>query len=384
VRGWPIDEGAPEGRSPLAGGWAYPVALLSERALRHNVELMARYCREHGALLAPHVKTTMAPRIVEAQLAAGAWGATVAHVGQARALREAGVDRFVIANEVITAGELAWVAAADGRALMYVDSVEGVRAADRAARRDAPVAVLLEVGYAGGRTGCRTREEALAVAREAAAARGLRLAGVAAFEGLIGDLAEVDAFLREVAAVAEAVRGLLGPEPLVSAGGSAYFDRVVAVLGPVAERLGGRLILRSGCYVTHDHGVYERTGPGSRGALGGAFEPALEVWAPVLSRPEAGRAVVGAGKRDLAYDMGLPVALPELVREGERIPLAPGRVAELNDQHAHLEIDERADVRPGDLLGFGISHPCALFDRWRHLALVDSDRRVLEMIATLF
>ena len=138
------------GRSPLTGAWAYPVALLSERALRHNLELMARYCREHGALLAPHVKTTMAPRIIDAQLAAGAWGVTVAHVGQARALREHGVDgRIVIANEVTTPGELSWVAA-DGRTLIYVDSVEGARAA---ARSEAPLSVLLEVGYAGGRTG---------------------------------------------------------------------------------------------------------------------------------------------------------------------------------------------------------------------------------------
>jgi D-serine deaminase-like pyridoxal phosphate-dependent protein len=355
------------------------VALLSERALGHNIELMARYCREHGALLAPHVKTTMAPRIIDAQLAAGAWGVTVAHVGQARALREHGNDgRIVIANEVITPGELSWVAA-DGRTLIYVDSVEGVRAA---ARCEAPVSVLLEVGYAGGRTGCRSRDEALAVAREVAATDTLRLAGVAAFEGLLEG--GVDAFLGEVAAVAEAVRDLLQPEFLLTAGGSAYFDRVVAVLGPAAERLGGRLLLRSGCYVTHDHGVYERTGPGARGALEGAFEPALEVWAPVLSRPEAGRALVGAGKRDLAYDMGLPIALPELVRDGERLALAPAHVVALNDQHAHLELDERADLRPGDLVGFGISHPCSLFDRWRRLALVDDDRRVLEMIATLF
>ena len=215
-----------------------------------------------------------------------------------------------------------------------------------------------------------------------AASASLRLAGVAAFEGLLED--GVDAFLEEVAAVAEALRDPLPPEFLLTAGGSAYFDRVVAVLGPVAERLGGRLLLRSGCYVTHDHGVYERTGPGARGALDGAFEPALEVWAPVLSRPEAGRALVGAGKRDLAYDMGLPIALPQFVRDGERLPLAPARVVALNDQHAHLEIDERTDLRPGDLVGFGISHPCSLFDRWRRLALVDDDRRVLEMIHTLF
>jgi D-serine deaminase-like pyridoxal phosphate-dependent protein len=380
VKGWPL-HGEPEGRVPLAGDWAYPVALLAERALRHNIGLMARYCERHGALLAPHAKTSMAPWIVDAQVAAGAWGMTVAHVGQAR---ELDVERIVIANEVVSPGELEWIAAQDRRVLLYVDSIAGVERVSRAAG-PAPIEVLVEVGYAGGRTGCRTAAEATDVARAAAAARNVRVAGVAAYEGFLS-LEQADGFLAEVAAVAEALAadGVLDGEPLLTAGGSMLFDRVVAVLGPAAERIGGRLLLRAGCYVTHDHGVYERLGPAARGALEEPFVPALEIWGVVLSRPEPTRAIAGAGKRDLASDMGLPIPLPELVRDGERVPLGPARVVELNDQHAHLELAADADVRPGDLAGFGISHPCAAFDRWRHLALVDDDGRVVEMIATLF
>jgi len=380
VKGRPVD-GDPEGRAPLAGDWAYPVALLSERALRHNIALMARYCERHGALLAPHAKTTMSPRIVEAQLAAGAWGVTVAHVGQARALD---VERIVIANEVVAPAELDWVAADERRILLYVDSIAGVQRASSAAR-GAPIEVLVDVGYAGGRTGCRSAEEAVTVARAVAAATGLRLAGVAAYEGFL-TIEHVDGFLREVGAIAEALAeaGLLEDEPLLSAGGSMLFDRVVAVLGPAAERIGGRLLLRAGCYVTHDHGAYERLGPANRGALEEPFAPALEIWGAILSRPEPTRAIAGAGKRDLASDMGRPIPLPELVRDGQRVAFAPARVVELNDQHAHLEIAADADLRPGDLVGFGISHPCAAFDRWRQLALVDDDGRTVEMIATLF
>jgi D-serine deaminase-like pyridoxal phosphate-dependent protein len=82
--------------------------------------------------------------------------------------------------------------------------------------------------------------------------------------------------------------------------------------------------------------------------------------------------------------MGLPTILPTLVRDGEPRALGSARVAELNDQHAHLQLPEGADLRCGDLVGFGISHPCAAFDRWRHLLLVDDDRRVLESVETLF
>src|SRR3954469_22308318 len=61
-----------------------PVMVLHRSALEHNIELMASYCARRGLLLAPHGKTTMAPQIFAAQLAAGAWGMTAATAGQAQ------------------------------------------------------------------------------------------------------------------------------------------------------------------------------------------------------------------------------------------------------------------------------------------------------------
>ncbi len=173
---------------------------------------------------------------------------------------------------------------------------------------------------------------------------------------------------------AAAAEGLLEAEPILSAGGSAFYDRVAALLKPVAADLGGRVVLRSGCYVTHDHGLYERQAPGPQRLPGGPrFEPAIEVRAQVLSRPEPGRAIVGAGRRDLSYDSGLPVRLD-----------GPGTIVALNDQHAHVTLDPDDALAVGDVVRLGISHPCTALERWRLIPLVDGTGRVIDAIDTRF
>ena len=372
TKGWP-DVGCTVAELPSAGlhvdDLPTPVLVLREAALAHNIAAMAELCAREGVLLAPHGKTTMAPRLFERQLAAGAWGITVANVQQARVAVETGVRRIVIANQLADPDEIRWVAEQTAEILFLVDSLAGVELA-RSARPERSLPVLVEVGYEGGRTGARTADEALAVARAVNQAPELRLAGVEAFEGLLPGVADVDRLLDRVAAVASAL-----PEaPLITAGGSAYYDRVLARLKPVAVELGGRLMLRSGCYVTHDHGLYARQAPGPDRLPGGPrFEPAIEVRARVLSRPEPGRAIVNAGRRDVSYDADLPVRLD-----------GPGRVVALNDQHAYLELPPQAALAVGDVVRLGISHPCTALERWRLIPVADDAGRVVDAVPTCF
>src|SRR5699024_7001283 len=106
------------------------------------------------------------------------------------------------------------------------------------------------------RTGCRSVTEAEQVARAAAAVPGVEVAGVAGFEGMLPSVADVEAFLTTIAQAAARIAPLCPYPVLLSAGGSSYFDVVVELLGPVARTHGGRLVLRSGAVVTHDHGTY--------------------------------------------------------------------------------------------------------------------------------
>jgi D-serine dehydratase len=146
-------------------------------------------------------------------------------------------------------------------------------------------------------------------------------------------------------------------------------------------------VIRPGCYVTHDSGLYRRlTAPDGEPLPGlPRLEHALEVWGVVQSLPEPGLAIVGVGKRDVSYDVEPPIPL-RLHRPGSDSAPRPAEglhVRSLWDQHLSLA-GETADLRIGDLVGFGISHPCATFDRWTALFTVDDDYRVTGAVTTLF
>jgi D-serine deaminase-like pyridoxal phosphate-dependent protein len=342
----------------------------------------------------------MSPELAARQLAHGAWGITVASIGQLQVYRAFGFSRLLLANELTDATGIAWLAgelAADPgfEAYCYVDSPDDVAILNAQLGRypaGRALPVLVEIGHAGGRTGCRTDEQALAVAKAAQASDTLTVAGVAGYEGTIDGGSERQT-LNEVAAFCRRLRGLadtlgdalgeVGGPRIVTAGGSAYFDVVTRELtanGPGAAP--AQVILRSGAYLTYDHGFYGTVSPEGRGAAGApALRPALELWAQVLSRPEPGLALLGAGRRDVGFDKGLPVPLRVL---GRATSTAGWAITELNDQHAYLRLDADADLRPGDLVGLGISHPCTTLDKWRVLVVLNDDDLVIDMVHAFF
>jgi len=357
------------------GGFTWPVLTVRESAARHNIELMAAYARRHRMEFAPHAKTTMAPGLIEAQLAAGAWGMTVATPNQALILHRLGVPRIFIANEVLDPVALRWLATvADAEVYLQVDSLAGVAAA--AAVPAGRLRVFVELGHAGGRTGARSLEELTEVATAVSAAPNLSLVGVTGYEGQLPDAAAVDGFLDTMAAGVERLRDLLPGEPLVSAGGSAWFDRVAARLS------GFRVLLRSGASVSHDDGFYRERTPFLRVPDEGPLTAALEMWAQVISTPEPGLAIVGMGKRDAPFDEGLPV-VRELRRGGESSFPGDMTVTKMNDHHTYVTLGSSPLV-PGDLLRFGLSHPCTAFDKWRDIPVVDDDHHVVDVLHTYF
>ena len=362
-----------------------PVCVLRAEALSHNLATMARWCRDRGVELAPHGKTHMAPQLLARQFESGASAVTVATISQARAYRAFGVRDFIVANELVDAAALRWVAAEldadpDFTLMCWVDSVAGVeQMASVLGAASRPVDVCVEIGQAGGRTGCRETPAVDEVARAAADCPALRLVGVAGYEATLGHsitteaLADVTAYLSELRSAVERLADLFETDSVVvTAGGSTYFDAVAEVLaiGSVAGRP-VRTVVRSGCYLTHDHGLYARTSP-----LRDRLRPALEVWAQVMSRPEPGLALLTMGRRDVSFDQDMPMPLG----------LSDSAVTKLNDQHAYLRLgaDEQPAVEVGSWLRFGISHPCTTFDKWQMIPVLDDDDRVVDLIRTFF
>jgi len=394
-----------------------PLLTLTAPVLTANIATMASWVDERGLDLAPHGKTTMAPALWAKQLHAGAYGITVATPAQLAVARAFGVTRVMLANEVVSPPALRWIAdelAANPthEITVWVDSVRGVHLMDAALTehtRNNPgtpftrLGVLVERGAPGGRAGARDEAAALEVADAVARSRALRLVGVAGYEGAIAHAADdpsldaVRGYLREVAALHLRIesQGLYPPtaEPVVTAGGSAYFDLVADELGPLTES-GARVVLRSGAYLAHDDGFYRRVSPlgRDRRTTGPLLTAALHAWVGVLSHPEQEIALFDGGKRDLPYDEGLPepqVRCPRVAGEhGAR--LEDVSVSALNDQHGFLRLPS---VRPdqlwvGDRLRLGLSHPCTAFDKWALIPVIDDpdddDPLVVDLVRTFF
>lgn len=385
-----------------------PAAVLYADRIEHNLKWMQDFVAEYGARLAPHGKTTMAPQLFRRQIDAGAWGITLATAHQTRAAWHGGVSRVLMANQLVGRRNMMMVAELlsdpDFEFFCLVDSVDGVEQLGQffgSVRKQ--LNVLLELGVPGGRTGVRDAAQRDAVL--AAVERypdSLRLAGVEVYEGVLKEENEVRAFLREAVNLATqlADAGRFARSPAILTGaGSAWYDVVAEEFSKAT--VGGRIevVLRPGCYLTHDVGIYKKAqseifarNPVAR-KMGQGLLPALQLWAYVQSIPEPDRAIVGFGKRDAAFDAGYPEPARHFrpsrdgSDHGTPRDIAPNEGWEIfgmMDQHAYLRIPPGADLKVGDMIAFDISHPCLTFDKWREVLIVDASYRVTEVVETFF
>lgn len=401
AEGRTVGELAAERRSLFTGGFTTPVLTLSAEALEHNLLAMERYSTAHLLAFAPHGKTSMAPQLFERQLQHGAWGITAAVPSHVRIYRAFGIQRIFLANEVVDAAALRWLAAeldADPgfRFICYVDSVRGVELMDEALRQAGagrPVDVVVELGAGeGARTGIRTEAECATVADAVADAATLRLVGVAGYEGEVpkADDERVRTWLRRLITLAadfDAAGRFEGvDEVVVSAGGSAWFDVVADVFDELPALSRPMLkLLRSGAYVSHDDGHYRRITPFNRIPEEGDLHPAFRLWAQVVSRPEPAQAFLNAGKRDAAHDLDLPE--PQAIRSARDGSVRPAHglvITGLSDQHAWVTVAEGAELEVGDWVALGLSHPCTSFDKWQLIPLAEADGTVTDYIRTFF
>ena len=378
-----------------------PVAVLYEQRLRHNLEWMRRFIDAYGLKLAPHGKTTMAPKLFQMQLESGAWGITVATVQQVRVAHTHGVRRVLMANQLVGKANMEAIAEllSDNGLEFFclVDSAAQVEMlGEFYAARGLSLQVLLELGVMGGRTGVRDETQMEEVLAALGRYEGiLQLSGVELYEGVLETEEAVRAFLQravEVVRKLNAEKRFVRSPFVLSGAGSAWYDVVAEELA--AAQLGNavEIVLRPGCYLTHDVGAYRAAqerilaaNPVARQMREGLL-PALQVWAYVQSRPEPEKAIVAMGKRDVAFDSGLPVPAVHF-RPGNEEPrpaAAHWRVTKLMDQHAYLQLAPQDDVRVGDMIGFDIAHPCLTFDKWRTLAVVNPQFDVVDVVETYF
>ncbi|WP_214000891.1 amino acid deaminase [Arsukibacterium sp.] len=378
-----------------------PAALLKQPAVLHNIRWMQQFADASGVLLAPHGKTTMTPWLFQQQLAAGAWGLTVATAYQAQIAAEAGASRIILANQLVGNANMQIVAA------LLADSIEVfvcVDHPDNAAAlsaffqaRQLQLPVLIELGVPGGRCGCRTNQQALALAQQLTGMPGVTLAGIEFYEGVINSNNVKDSvaqFAQQAAALCKALyrqQLLSHSQLLISGAGSAWYDIVAAELTKATVPTNMQIVLRPGCYVSHDQGIYcqaqhavdKRSKLAAK--LGSSLVNALQIAVYVQSLPEPGLAILAFGKRDAAFDAGLPQA-DAIYRDGILISdnLGDCQTVKVMDQHAFWQYSATVTPQVGDIVLLSTSHPCLTFDKWRYLWLVDDQYRPLQQLATFF
>ena len=404
----------------LRGDLMLPALIIRDPYLHNNLTTMRRFADHHGVSLAPHGKSSFSPQLYREQIdIGGAWGISAATVQQATLVAEAGAPNILIVNEVVGRANIEQLVALrhghpDKRFYSLVDS-EG--ALEQLATHGVPhlksgerFQILLEVGFPGGRAGVRTLEQGLEVLAAIDRRKDrFELVGVECYEGLVtreddaATVREVDRLLDLTADLYRRARdsgAFAGrSEGILSAGGSAFYDRVIerfrlAQFGPDT-----RIVLRGGSCLTYDHGYYDhylemldaRGGldmPEGRLPARTTFTPALELWAAVVTLQDEGIAVINMGIRDLPYDLGYPKPLRHY-RDGSLLQglgkgEGPYKVVNSNDQHCYLTYPDGADIKVGDLIAFGISHPCTAFDKWSVVYRVDEDFTVTGAVKTFF
>ncbi|AQG97652.1 amino acid deaminase [Burkholderia sp. KK1] len=379
-----------------------PAAVLYSDRIEHNLKWMQAFVGEYGVKLAPHGKTTMAPQLFRRQLDTGAWGITLATAHQVRAAYRGGVHRILMANQLVGKRNMGMIAElltdANFEFFCLVDSADGVdQLGEFFSSVRKKLNVLVELGVPGGRTGVRDDAQRDAVLAAIARWQGtIELAGIELYEGVLQDETKVREFLKSAVDVTRKLiaDGKIARKPAILSGaGSAWYD-VVADEFAKANSDAIEVVLRPGCYLTHDVGIYKKAqneifarNPIAK-KMGQGLKPALQLWAYVQSIPEPDRAIIGLGKRDSAFDAGMPEPAKHF-RPGNEAPrdVSPDEGWEifgLMDQHAYLRIKPGDDLKVGDMIAFDISHPCLTFDKWRQILVVDPKYRVTEVIETFF
>lgn len=390
-----------QGWNILKGDLPFPIAVVKQQQLQHNLHWMQMLAQQHQLHMAPHGKTTMSPQLFQAQLQQGAWGMTISTLPQLQIALHSGATNCLIANEIISEIDLKALAVLKQqhptkRIIFLLDSVAQLEQIEHITPH-AQFEVLLEVGVLGGRCGVRNIETAQVLAQRAFESTAVKLVGVECYEGLAVktndelDKTYVDALLERVLDLIKLCQSHHWFEtetPIISAGGSAIYDLVLPYLQAQAQQ-GFLALLRSGCYITHDHGFYQRVAErvSHRLGCGTGLEAALEVWAMVQSLPEPNLAIVSMGKRDISYDIDLPTPIAYCAQGSTTLVPAPTvwKVSGMNDQHAYLRLNgESGDLKVGDKVVFGVSHPCTTFDKWRWMPIVDEQYQVVDALVTHF
>jgi len=384
-----------------------PSMAVKEKAVLNNSKWMKEYAEKAGVLVAPHGKTTMCPDLFEIQLSDGAWGMTLANAYQVKVAFRHGINRILMANQLVGKQNIKSIIEelkTDDDAEFYclVDDAGNIKELANACREEdlqKPLNLLIEIAPVGGRAGVRTSCEVLELAKVIRSQNPwVRLAGIECYEGVIhgGDeVGRVKEFLNFVSQTTVEVeeQGLFDADNLIlTGGGTVFFDLVSDILTKTPLKTPFNVLIRPGCYLSHDSGIYDQFQKNLvardeiAASIDSSLESAIEVLTYVQSIPEPGLAILTMGKRDVSFDSGLPTPVKRFNPKTQELSKLGDDwfLSDLNDQHAFMKFPKEVCLSVGDIIISQVSHPCLTFDKWQEIALIDEEYNVLKMLKTHF
>src|SRR5262249_635414 len=221
----------------IAREYGPPCAVIDMDKVERNIARVQATCDAAGLANRPHIKTHKSPVLAQLQVKAGAKGITCQKIGEAEVMAEAGIDNILISYNLIGEEKMARLGTLQGKAEMTVAAdnatvIEGLPQA--AAISGRPLSVVVECDTGRKRAGVETPAEAIALARQIAASKGLRFGGFMLYPTETG-WAEAQKFYDEaLAGVRE--HGL--DAAMVSTGGSPNLVNLGKLKGATEHRPG--------------------------------------------------------------------------------------------------------------------------------------------------
>jgi D-serine deaminase-like pyridoxal phosphate-dependent protein len=339
----------------IAREYGTPCAVIDIDKVERNIARVQAQCDAAGVANRPHIKTHKSPMLARKQIEAGAKGITCQKIGEAEIMVDAGIDNILISYNLIGEEKMARLAALQAKADMTVaaDNSTVIAGLPRAAQISGrPLSVVVECDTGRKRAGVETPAEAIALAREIAASKGLTFAGFMLYPTETG-WAEAQRFYDEALAGVRA-HGL--DATIVSTGGSPNLKNL--------GKLNGATEHRPGTYIYNDR-MQVAAG------VAGWDDCALNIYSTVVSRAGPERGILDAGSKTLTSDTG------GLDGHGLIIEHPEARIAKFAEEHGFLDLS-RSNTRPnvGDVVRIVPNHVCVVVNMMDEVVMVRGDEIV--------
>ena len=336
----------------IAKEYGTPCAVIDMDRVERNIARIQKACDEAGVANRPHIKTHKNPMLAQLQIKAGAKGITCQKLGAAEIMADAGIDNILISYNLLGDEKMARLGALQGKANVTVAADNSVVVGDlpkAAAASGRPLSVVVECDTGRKRAGVETPAEAIALAREIAASKGLAFAGFMLYPTETG-WAEAQKFYDEALA---GVRAYGLDATIVSTGGTPNLKNLGKLKGGTEHRFG--------TYIYNDR---------MQVAAGVATwdDCALHVYSTVVSRAGPERGILDAGSKTLTSDTG------GLEGHGLILEHPEARIARFAEEHGFLDLS-RSNTRPnvGDVVRVVPNHVCVVVNMMDEVVMVRGD-----------